>query len=131
MLWKYTKHIFIFFCNGKQEISWASNFILFFQKYFQIKMTNWRKETLQKVLGWWYLPLWRYSRPAWTRSCAACCRRPCFGRGVGLDDPQRSLPTPTILWFCDLLSLFVLFFKISHLETHMDKICPFSQGKML
>jgi len=21
-------------------------------------------------------------------------------RGVGLDDPQRSLPTPTILWFC-------------------------------
>ena len=21
--------------------------------------------------------------------------------GVGLDDPQRSLPTPTILWFCD------------------------------
>jgi len=28
---------------------------------------------------------------------AACCRWPCFGRGVGLDDPQRSLPTPTIL----------------------------------
>ena len=26
---------------------------------------------------------------------------PCFGRRVGLDDPQRSLPTPTILWFCD------------------------------
>ena len=22
---------------------------------------------------------------------------PCFGRGGGLDDPQRSLPTPTIL----------------------------------
>ena len=21
----------------------------------------------------------------------------CFGRGIGLDDPQRSLPTPTIL----------------------------------
>jgi len=21
----------------------------------------------------------------------------------GLDDPQRSLPTPTILWFCDSL----------------------------
>jgi len=39
--------------------------------------------------------------PAWTRSCAACCRRPCFSRGVGLDDPQRSLPTPNILWFCD------------------------------
>jgi len=38
---------------------------------------------------------------AWTRSCAACCRWPCFARRVGLDDPQRSLPTPTILWFCD------------------------------
>jgi len=30
------------------------------------------------------LLLWRYSRPAWTRSCAAYCRWPCFGRGVGL-----------------------------------------------
>ena len=46
----------------------------------------------------WSLLLWRYSRPAWTRSCTACCRWPCFGRRVGLDDPQRSLPTPTILW---------------------------------
>ena len=52
----------------------------------------------------WSLPLWRYSRPAWTRSCAAYCRWPCFSRGVGLDDPQRSLPTPTILWFCASLS---------------------------
>ena len=50
----------------------------------------------------WSLLLWRYSRPAWTRSCAACCRWPCFVRGFGLDDPQRSLPTPNILWFCDL-----------------------------
>jgi len=33
----------------------------------------------------------------------ACCRWPCFGRRVGLDDPQRSLPTPNILWFCDSL----------------------------
>ena len=48
----------------------------------------------------WSLLLWRYSRPAWTRSCAACSRWPCFSRGVGLDDPQRSLPTPSILWFC-------------------------------
>jgi len=49
----------------------------------------------------WSLLLWRYSRPTWTRSCAACCRWPCFGRGVELDDPQRSLPTPyhaVILW---------------------------------
>ena len=49
--------------------------------------------------GLWSLPVWRYSRPAWTRSCAACCRWPCFVKGVGLDDPQRSLPTPNIL--CD------------------------------
>ena len=26
---------------------------------------------------------------------------PASGRGFGLDDPQRSLPTRTILWFCD------------------------------
>ena len=50
----------------------------------------------------WILLLWRYSSPAWIRSCAACCRWPCFGRGVGLGDPQRSLPTANILWFCDL-----------------------------
>ena len=45
--------------------------------------------------------LWRYSRPSWTRSCAACSGWPCFSRGVGLDDPQRSLPILNILWFCD------------------------------
>ena len=49
----------------------------------------------------WSLLLWRYSRLVWTRSCAACCRWPCFGRGFGQDDPQRSLPTPNILCFCD------------------------------
>ena len=31
-----------------------------------------------------------------------CSRWPCSGRGVGLDDPQRSLPTPNILWFTGL-----------------------------
>ena len=51
--------------------------------------------------GLWSLLLWRYSKPTWTWSRAACCRWPCFGRGVELDDPQRSLPTPTILWFCN------------------------------
>jgi len=51
------------------------------------------------------LLLWRYSRPTWTRSCAACCRWPCFGRGVGPDDPQRFLPTPNILWFCDSVKM--------------------------
>ena len=49
----------------------------------------------------WSLLLWRYSSPTWTRSCAACSRWPCFGRGVELGDPQRSLPTPNILWYCD------------------------------
>ena len=49
----------------------------------------------------WSLLLWRYSRPTWTRSCAAFSRCPCFDREIGLDDPQRSLPTPNILWFCD------------------------------
>ena len=43
----------------------------------------------------WSFLLWRYSRPAWTGSCAACCRWPCFSRGVGLDDPQR--------WWCCLV----------------------------
>ena len=57
----------------------------------------------------WNLLLWRYSSPTWTRSCAACCRWPCSGRRAGLDDPQRSLPTPelfcdsVILWFCEHL----------------------------
>ena len=59
----------------------------------------------------WSLLLWRYSRSAWTRSCADCCRWPCFGGGVGLDDPQRSLPTPTILWFCDSVILWTLVFS--------------------
>ena len=54
----------------------------------------------------WSLLLWRYSRAAWTRSCAAYCRWPCFSRGIALEDPQRSLPTPTILWFCDSVILY-------------------------
>jgi len=29
----------------------------------------------------WSLLLWS-SRPAWMRSCAACCRWPCFRRGL-------------------------------------------------
>jgi len=54
----------------------------------------------------WILLLWRYSRLAWTRSCPACCRWPCLGKGVGLGDPQRSLPTPNILWFCDSFLIY-------------------------
>ena len=63
-------------------------------------LLGWRSTGTGCPGRWWILPLWRYSRPTWTRSCAACCRWPCFDKGVGLDDPQRSLPTPTILWFC-------------------------------
>ena len=48
----------------------------------------------------WSCLLWRYSRPAWMLSCAACVRWLYFSRGFELDDPQRPLPTPTILWFC-------------------------------
>ena len=70
----------------------------------------WTWEGTSSLWGWrstgtgcpgrlWSLLLWRYSRPAWTRSCATYCMWPCFGRGVGLDDPQRSLPTPNILWY--------------------------------
>jgi len=33
---------------------------------------------------------------------------PASAGGVGLDDPQRSLPTPTILWFCDSVTGFLL-----------------------
>ena len=75
---------------------------------WSIGSSIWTRGRTSSLWGWWstgtgspgrlwILPLWRYSRPAWTRSCAACCRWLCFG----LDDPQRSLPTPTILWFCD------------------------------
>jgi len=31
-----------------------------------------------------------------------------LGQGVGLGDPQRALPTPTILRFCDSVMLFLL-----------------------
>ena len=74
--------------------------------------SSWTRGRTSSLWGWrspgpgcpgrlWSLLLWRYSRPTWTRSCAACSGWPCFGRRAGLGDPQRSLPTPTILWFCD------------------------------
>lgn len=44
------------------------------------------------------LPLWRYSRPFWTLSCLTYCGKPNYSRGVSLNDLQRSLPSPTILW---------------------------------
>ena len=51
--------------------------------------------------GLWIVLLWRYSRPTWARSRAACSRWPCLSRLFGLDDPQRSLPTANVLWFCE------------------------------
>ena len=87
----------------------------------------WERWGLGHLWGWrstgtgcpgrlWSLLLWRYSRPAWTGSCAASCRWPCFVRGVGLDDPQRSLPTPTILWFCEEFLLCLLQLECSSLN---------------
>ena len=78
-----------------------------------LRSSTWTWVTTSSLWGWrstgtgfpgrlWILLLCRSSRPAWTRSCAPCCRWPCFDRGVGPDDPQRSLPTPNILWFCEI-----------------------------
>ena len=75
----------------------------------------------------WSLLLWRHSRsPPWARSCAACCRWPCFGRRVGLDDPQRSLPTPTILWFCG--SVFVCVCERKGWDKMSRYFCEISLG---
>ena len=70
----------------------------------------------------WSLLLWRYSRPTWTRSCAAWFRWPCFGRRVGLDDPQRSFPTPNILWFCDfVITLKAVMITVWGNQRHISK----------
>ena len=58
------------------------------------------------VLSWKRVVSPKVEWPTWTRSCAACCRWPCFSRRVGLDDPQRSLPTPNILWFYDKVARY-------------------------
>ena len=57
--------------------------------------------------GLWSLLLWRYSSPAWPRCCAACSGWPYLGR-VGLGDPQRALPSPAMLGFCDFFGFFFL-----------------------
>lgn len=48
------------------------------------------------------LILWRYSKPTWVKSCTTWSRWTCSSRAVWLGGLQRSLPTPAILWFCDL-----------------------------
>lgn len=46
------------------------------------------------------LRLWRHLKLNQTWSWAACCSWACLGRGVGLGDLKRPLPTSTVLWFC-------------------------------
>lgn len=46
----------------------------------------------------------RYSKAAWTWSCAPGSRWPCLSRRIGPDDLQRCLPLSTTLWFCDKCS---------------------------
>jgi len=43
-----------------------------------------------------------------------------LGQGVGLGDPQRSLPTPTILWFCkySFITFYSYFKTANRLRTH-------------
>ena len=73
--------------------------------------TFWTGGRTSSLWGWWSpgpgcpgrlwsLLLWRYSRPAWTRSCAACSGWPCFGRRVGLGDPEvpANPDQSVILW---------------------------------
>ena len=69
----------------------------------------------------WSLLLWRYSEPAWMRSCATCSRWSCFGKGVGLDDPQRSLPTPTILWFCNSVICILFIIHMYYAQTFCSR----------
>jgi len=66
--------------------------------------------------GWpgrlWSLLLWRYSGPAWTRSCAICSRWPCFGGGGWTRWPTEIPFNPyhsVILWFCDFVCKHEIF----------------------
>ena len=48
--------------------------------------------------------LWGYSRPAWTRSCAACSGWPCFSRGLDWVTHRGPCQPRT---FCDSVNGFV------------------------
>jgi len=63
----------------------------------------------------WSLLLWRYSRSSWTPTCAACYSLCCREAALQGGWTRWSLPTPTILWFCDLLIavLHSRFFNVS------------------
>ena len=63
---------------------------------------GWRSTGTGCLERLWSFLLWRYSGPTWLRSCAACCRWPCFSRGVGLRWPREVPSNPehsVILWF--------------------------------
>ena len=78
----------------------------------------------------WYVLLWRYSKPTWKRSCAACSRWPCFGKGFGLGEPQRSLPTRTIVWYHIQVQIFLHLLEAYNVPRVMF-LAVFMEGKIL
>jgi len=65
---------------------------------------GWRSPGTGRPGRLWILLLWRYSKPAWTRSCAACCRWSCFSSGGWTRWPTEVPSNPqhsVILWFCE------------------------------
>ena len=75
----------------------------------------------------WSLHLWRYSKPGWTTcpvALAACCRWPCFSRGVGVDDLERSYPS-SMMWFCEQAkNCVVLYFPTGLFKYKEFKLGP-------
>ena len=82
---------------------------------WSIGSSIWTRERISSLLGWrstgtgcpeglWSL-LWRYQNPSGWYPVYPALGDLSFGRGFGLDYPQMSLPTPTILWFCDSVNL--------------------------
>lgn len=74
--------------------------------------------------------LWRHSKPAWIHSCVTSSGWPCHGSGMGLDDLQRSLPTPTLLWFCDFSTALWLLQHSSDVQGLLHVIVDHSLCKL-
>lgn len=60
------------------------------------------------------LPLRTHSIPTWTHFCVTSLGDPALAGGVGVDELQKSLPTFTILWFCDYLRITKVLTKHMH-----------------